>query len=47
MPGPGNYYGFGAGNYNPGQRNTINNASNDARILDEQWNNRTHSKKYN
>tara|TARA_B110000285_G_scaffold203478_1_gene239594 strand:+ start:373 stop:495 length:123 start_codon:yes stop_codon:yes gene_type:complete len=35
LPGPGNYYGFGAGNYNPGQKETINVPMNDARTLDE------------
>ena len=35
LPGPGGYYGFGAGNYNPGSKETMNVAMNDARTLDE------------
>jgi len=46
-PGPGNYYQFGAGNYNPNQRHSNNNPINDARALDDQWNNKTHSIKFN
>lgn len=35
LPGPGNYYGFGAGNYNPGQKETANIPMNDSRTLDD------------
>jgi hypothetical protein len=35
LPGPGNYYGFGAGNFNPGQKDTNNVPINDSRALDD------------
>lgn len=46
LPGPTNYYSFGAGNFSPGQRMPNNHIFNDSRALDGQWNNRSHSTKY-
>ena len=46
LPGPSNYYSFGAGNYSPGQRIPNNHVFNDSRALDGQWNNRSQSTKY-
>ena len=48
LPGPGGYYGFGAGNYAPGARSNNNhNVLYDSRTLDDQWNNKTRSTKFN
>ena len=46
LPGPGNYYGFGAGNFNPGQKDVNNVPINDSRALDDQWNNKSFSTKF-
>lgn len=47
MPGPGGYYGFGAGNYAPGARlNNNHNVLYDSRTLDDQWNNKSRSTKF-
>jgi len=41
LPGPGNYYGFGAGNFSPRGRVTNNHPFNESRMLDDQWNNKS------
>jgi len=41
LPGPGNYYSFGAGNFSPRGRAPNNHPFNDSRMLDDQWNNRS------
>ena len=46
LPGPGNYYSFGAGNYSPQARAANNHAFNESRLLDEQWNNKSVSIKF-
>ena len=46
IPGPGNYYGFGAGNISPKGQGPQNHPFNDSRILDEQWNNKSVSLKF-
>ena len=46
LPGPGNYYSFGAGNISPRDRVANNHPFNESRMLDDQWNNKSMSNKF-